>query len=648
MYFNDKGNTNIDNEFNEKKFKLPRFNFSSKNILLIVVGIILLIFGIVFFVRLGSKNRVTYYLELNGEELVTIYKGNEYIESGYIGRDSKGNDLTQEVMVDSNVDTSNIGDYQIVYTLHDKSLKRYITVTDKPVGATYIYLKGDNTIYLNIGEEYKEPGYLVIDSIDSSLTDKVVVYKKIDTSKKGTYQVVYTVTNSTGVTTSAKRTVIVMDGNISLSLDNDGYTNKEVGINIYIMDNYFDYLLLPDGNKIKDKSYTYKVSENGEYKFISYNKTGKGTESSITVSNIDREGPTGTCSGSYGDGKSNIIVNAQDKAGIGKYSINGNSYSSNNITVNKEYSKITVTVYDKLGNSRDITCNLSKKSIPVPSSSSSSVNPPITPGSNKNVKYNVTSDTINVWIEAVSNYYVSHIWVKDAYNQMKTAVPNNFGNELWKASDILNNAINSHGYQNRIIVAVNGSGFVLKDTYDVGYYYANKAFNMTSVSPIVIVEGKVLRDISSGNIPSSKHITYGLKKDGYLGYYKYEKGTNSSNNINTSKKIISDGVLNTIAFNPVLVDNGNVASSDTSPNIRQGFCQIDKNNFIFITNNDGSRSNGFSFKRMGEYMVSLGCKMGFNLDGGGSTTLLFKDKDGSVKALVGNSRKIADIVYFHE
>ena len=372
MYFNNKGNTNIDNEFNEKKFKLFRFNFSSKNILLIVVGIILLIFGIVFFVRLGSKNRVTYYLELNGEELVTIYKGNEYIEPGYVGRDSKGNDLTQEVMVDSNVDTSNIGDYQIVYTLHDKSLKRYITVTDKPVGATYIYLKGDNTIYLNIGEEYKEPGYLVIDSIDSSLTDKVVVYNKIDTSKKGTYQVVYTVTNSTGVTTSAKRTVIVMDGNISLSLDNDGYTNKEVGINIYIMDNYFDYLLLPDGNKIKDKSYTYKVSKNGEYKFISYNKTGKGTESSITVSNIDREGPTGTCSGSYGDGKSNIIVNTQDKAGIGKYSINGNSYSSNNITVNKEYSKVTVTVYDKLGNSRDITCNLSKKNIPVPSSSSSS------------------------------------------------------------------------------------------------------------------------------------------------------------------------------------------------------------------------------------------------------------------------------------
>ena len=37
MYFKDKGNTNIDNDFNDRKFKLPKFNFSSKNILLILI-----------------------------------------------------------------------------------------------------------------------------------------------------------------------------------------------------------------------------------------------------------------------------------------------------------------------------------------------------------------------------------------------------------------------------------------------------------------------------------------------------------------------------------------------------------------------------------------------------------------------------------
>ena len=360
MYFNNKGNTNIDNEFDNHKFNFPHINLNNKNILLLIIGVILLVFGIIFLITLNTKNKVNYFLSINGDELITIYKDNEYIEPGYTARDNKGNDLTKEVIIDSNLDTSTTGDYEIIYTFHDKSLKRYITVTDKPVGATYIYLKGDSTIYLNINDKYIEPGYLVIDSIDSSLTDKVTIYNKIDTSKKGTYQIVYTVTNSTGVTTSAKRTVIVMDGNISLSLDNEGYTNKEVGINIYIMDNYFDYLLLPDGTQIKDKSYTYKVTSNGEYKFISYNKTGKGTESTITVSNIDKEGPTGSCTGKYSENKTTISIKAKDNIGINKYTINGNSYTNNNITINKELSNVTVTIYDKTGNSTNITCTMKK------------------------------------------------------------------------------------------------------------------------------------------------------------------------------------------------------------------------------------------------------------------------------------------------
>ena len=151
MYFKDKKSTNIDDELNDKKTKNFHINLNNKNILLLIIGAIFLVFGIIFLITLNTKNKVNYFLELNGNELLTIYKDNEYIEPSYIARDNKGNDLTKEVIIDSN----------------------------------------------------------------------------LDTSKKGTYQIVYTVTNSTGVTTSAKRTVIVMDANISLSLDNEGYTNKE-------------------------------------------------------------------------------------------------------------------------------------------------------------------------------------------------------------------------------------------------------------------------------------------------------------------------------------------------------------------------------------------------------------------------------------
>ena len=48
-------------------------------------------------------------------------------------------------------------------------------------------------------------------------------------------------------------------------------------------------------------------------------------------------------------------------------------------------------------------------------------------------------------------------------------------------------------------------------------------------------------------------------------------------------------------------------------------------------------------------MVSLGCKTGFNLDGGGSTSLYFKSKQNeSPFTLTNPGRSVADIIYFHE
>ena len=237
MYFKDKSNTNIDSEFNNKKIDIKKFKIP-----LIILGIIvILVIGIIVLVNTGVfKKETNYFLTLEGEELITIYKGNEYVEPGYLGKDNLGNDLTDEVVVSSNIDTSITGDYEIIYTLNDKILTRYISVVDKPIGATSIYLIGDLLIYLDINSDYIEPGYMAIDSVDSTLTDKVIVKNEIDTSKVGTYYVIYSVTNSSGITVQAKRKVIVTDSDITLSLDNNNYTNKNINIEVYVSDNYFD------------------------------------------------------------------------------------------------------------------------------------------------------------------------------------------------------------------------------------------------------------------------------------------------------------------------------------------------------------------------------------------------------------------------
>ena len=79
--------------------------------------------------------------------------------------------------------------------------------------------------------------------------------------------------------------------------------------------NYYEEKLLGEGGY----GYVYEVSDNGEYKFIVYNRHGSIKEQSIIVNNINRSNPEGKCSGWYQNGVSNISIDANDDIGIGKY-----------------------------------------------------------------------------------------------------------------------------------------------------------------------------------------------------------------------------------------------------------------------------------------------------------------------------------------
>lgn len=209
MYLNtERGNTNIDNQFDDKKFDFKNIDFSKMKLPLIIAGIVLLII-IAIIIFISFKNKTKYFIILDGAEEISIYQGDSFIEPGYSGRDNKNNDLTDNIVVDNQVDSQTIGTYEIIYKLNDTTKKRIVNVVEKGVGNIFIYLLGEDPIILNVGDTYTEPGYNATDSIDSNITDKVQVTNNIDTSKIGTYEVVYTVTNSSGITTSKVRKVVV-------------------------------------------------------------------------------------------------------------------------------------------------------------------------------------------------------------------------------------------------------------------------------------------------------------------------------------------------------------------------------------------------------------------------------------------------------
>ena len=421
MYFrNEKNNTNIyEDKVNKIKLlsniinRIKILTNYKKYICLGTIICTLIIAVSILFTYKNNKN----YLIINGEEIITLYQGADYIEPGYTAYNSKKENLTNDVNIKSTLDTSKIGQYKITYTIGNTTKTRKINIIEQPIEYIYIYLKpvdNDTSVYLNIKDKYIEPGYQVFSSKGIDLTNQVKITGNVDTNKAGTYILTYSISNSNNQIISTTREVIVMDTKINLSLNSNTKTNKTTTINIEIDDNYFDYLILPDNTKITEKTYSYNVFENGTYTFKVYNKKGNYKESSIEVKNIDKIKPTGSCNGTHGNGQSIINIKAKDESGIEKYYINGKSYTSSKITINSEITKANITIYDKAGNTQNISCNLqkitSKPSSNSPSSNqeqnnsqSNNISENVQHSNNKPTISNITKDGVIITVTASSN-----------------------------------------------------------------------------------------------------------------------------------------------------------------------------------------------------------------------------------------------------
>ncbi len=68
-------------------------------------------------------------------------------------------------------------------------------------------LKGDKIITVKIGTDYQEPGFEAIDKLDGNITSKVKIENTINPETPGTYEIIYSVTNSRNITIKEKRFV---------------------------------------------------------------------------------------------------------------------------------------------------------------------------------------------------------------------------------------------------------------------------------------------------------------------------------------------------------------------------------------------------------------------------------------------------------
>ena len=254
-------------------------------------------------------------------------------------------------------------------------------------------------------------------------------------------------------------------------------------------------------------------------------------------------------------------------------------------------------------------------------------------GKNSKLINSYDSATFKYWIQKESYLASTHIWVEDAYEQLKVAHPLKYIHP----TEIIKNEVNNKGYQNKGLVATNAS---------VSTGNGRPAINF------VLDDGKVIASGGHGN-----YNVIGLNKN-------YELKSYPPNN-SGKEQALQEGVKYTFGFYPVLIINGvyqsqNVAALGggvfTGNNIRQAVCQVDKNNFIIFTNvgidaTQASRQKkGISLENLAKLMIKYNCKNGYNLDGGTSTVYIYKKANSALNQLTTFFRKPGrdDMLYFVE
>ena len=170
----------------------------------------------------------------------TITVGDKFdVKKDVTATDKEDGDLTDKIeVVKNDVDTTKPGTYEVVYKVTDSkgaSKKKTIKVTVNPkmeaLNEVPSISASDKT--LTVGDTFDaKKDVTAKDTEDGDLTDKIEVVKNdVDTTKSGTYEVTYKVTDSKGASTTKTIRVTVVKKDVSTSTDKPAKPNNSGKLN---------------------------------------------------------------------------------------------------------------------------------------------------------------------------------------------------------------------------------------------------------------------------------------------------------------------------------------------------------------------------------------------------------------------------------
>lgn len=122
------------------------------------------------------------------------------------------------------------------------------------------------------------------------------------------------------------------------------------------------------------------------------------------------------------------------------------------------------------------------------------------------------------------------------------------------------------------------------------------------------------------------------------------------------QELLDDGAVHVLSFGPALVVDGEIAVTEEdevgkamTDNPRTAIGMIEPGHYVLIVSDGRTReSEGLTLKELAEFMQALGVTVGYNLDGGGSSTMVFMSEVVNNPTTNGRKiteRSVSDIVY---
>ena len=216
-----------------------------------------------------------------------------------------------------------------------------------------------------------------------------------------------------------------------------------------------------------------------------------------------------------------------------------------------------------------------------------------------------------------SNIYVADVEVTDGTSILSAFANNTYGRNITDTTSDM-------AEENNAVLAINGD-----------YYGARQ-------SGYVIRNGVVYRNQGSNGEDMV------ISKDGSLSFI--------SESDTTTDSLIQKQAWQVLSFGPVLVESGQIAVTENdevgmamASNPRTAIGTVAKNHYLFVVS-DGrtSESAGLSLYELANFMKSLGATNVYNLDGGGSSTMVFQGEVVNNPTTNGNKiseRAVSDILY---